>query len=231
LFIFYIYIINDIGYEKNKSFFDKEDFFCSNALEFSRDKNNFVNLSFGFKNIELKEELFMCLLTFFKSIQTKKKQRLFKEKKFTVDGGNIEKNENEKNEKENEVLQNIKNFSFMNNFKLSNIPSFCIISKNNRIEFNIINYSLTENSLKFTINIKDSYGIILRDFTFNPKKENNNFKFYLDSPLNIILSNKSTKSFFLNYLRYKKELSSNNTDKNKMSIPKKEEELFGFNYK
>jgi hypothetical protein len=68
------YIINDIGYEKNKSFFDKEDFFCSNALEFSRDKNNFVNLSFGFKNIELKEELFMCLLTFFKSIQTKKKQ-------------------------------------------------------------------------------------------------------------------------------------------------------------
>ena len=224
------YIINDIGYEKNKSFFDKEDFFCSNALEFSRDKNNFVNLSFGFKNIELKEELFMCLLTFFKSIQTKKKQRLFKEKKYTINNNTIEKNENEKNEKENEVLQNIKNFSFMNNFKLSNIPSFCIISKNNRIEFNIINYSLTENSLKFTINIKDSYGIILRDFTFNPKKENNNFKFYLDSPLNIILSNKSTKSFFLNYLRYKKELSSNNTDKNKMSIPKKEEELFGFNY-
>ena len=35
-------IINDIGYEKDKSFFNKDDLFCLNAIEFSRDKNNFV---------------------------------------------------------------------------------------------------------------------------------------------------------------------------------------------
>ena len=67
---------------------------------------------------------------------------------------------------------------------------------------------MTENSISFALSIKDSYGIILKDFTFNPKYENNNFIFHLDSPMNIILSNKSTKIFFLNYLRYKKELSS-----------------------
>ena len=64
----------------------------------------------------------MCLLTFFKSIETKKKQKLFKENKYTINNNTIEKKEGEKNEKENEILQNIKNFSFMNNFKLSNIP-------------------------------------------------------------------------------------------------------------
>ena len=219
------YVIDDIGYEKNKSFFAQKELFVS-ALEFKRDKNNFVNLSFGFKNIELNEDLFMCLLTFFKSIQTKSKQKLFKEKKYN---NIVEKKD--KDEKENEVIQNIKNFSFMNNFKLSNIPSFSIKCKDNKIQIKVINYSMTENSLSFTVNIKDSYGEILKDFTFNPTKDNNNFIFHLDSPLNINLSNKSTKSFFLNYLRYKKELSTNNTDKNKMNNKqKKEEELFGFNY-
>ena len=69
-------------------------------------------------------------------------------------------------------MNNIKNFSFMNNFKLSNIPSFSIISKDNKIEIKIINYSMTENSISFALSIKDSYGIILKDFTFNPKYEN-----------------------------------------------------------
>ena len=46
------YIINDIGFENNKSFFDKDE--KSNAIEFSRDKNNFINLIFGFKTIKFK---------------------------------------------------------------------------------------------------------------------------------------------------------------------------------
>ena len=187
------YIINDIGFEKDKSFFNKDDLFCLNAIEFSRDKNNFVNLSFGFKNIELNEDLFMCLLTFFKSIQTKTKQKLFKEKKYinsTKKDENENKKKDNKKEEENEITKNIKNFSFMNNFKLSNIPSFSIKSKDNKIEIKIINYSMTENSFSFTVNIKDSYGEILKDFTFNPKNENNNFIFHLDSPINIVLSNK-----------------------------------------
>ena len=219
------YSINDIGYEKDKSFFDANDLFCVNAIEFSRDKNNFVNLSFGFKNIELKEELFMCLITFFKSIQTKTKQKLFKEKKYKMEV----KKEAHKDEKENEIMKNIKNFSFMNNFKLSNIPSFSIKSKDNKIEVKVVNYSMTDNSISFTINIKDSFGIILNDYTFNPINENNKFIFHMDTPMNIVLSNKSTKNFFLNYLRYKKELSNNN-DKEKTNFLSNEEELFCFNY-
>ena len=217
------YYICDIGYEQDKSFFEKEELTCINAIEFSRDKNNFIKLDFNFKNIELNEDLFICLITFFKSIQTKKKQKLFKPKKYIK---LVERKE--KKEKENEIINNIKNFSFMNNFKLSNIPSFSIQSKDNKIKIKVINYSMTENSISFTINIKDSYSTILSDFTFNPKYENDNFIFHLDSPMNIILSSKSTKIFFLNYLRYKKELSNNIN--NEVNINNKNEELFAFNF-
>ena len=220
------FIINDIGYEKNKSFFDKNELFSSNAIEFGRDKNNIINLSFGFKNIELNEDLFMCLITFFKSIQTKPKQKLFKERKYNII---VEtKEEKEDKDKENEIIKNLKNFSFLNNFNLSNIPSFSVKSKYNKIEIKVTNYSITETSLGFTLNIRDSYGEILKDFTFNPKIVKNKFIFHLDSPLSIILSNQSTKSFFLNYLRYKKELSKG--DNNKKVNINKNDELFGFNY-
>ena len=219
--------INDIGYEQDKSFFgEKDKLDLNDAIEFKRDKNNLISLSFGFKNIELNEELFICLITFFNSIKTKKKYKLFHEKKYVVID---EQKEKEAQEKKNEIMKNIKNFSFINDFKLSNIPSFSIISKNNKIEVKIKNYVLTENSLSFTVNIKDSFGVILNDFTFNPKIENNKFIFHLDSPMDIILSNKSTKCFFLNYLRYQKELSNKNDD-NKRKEKGKEEELFKFNF-
>lgn len=90
-------------------------------------------------------------------------------------------------------MKNIKNFSLMNDFKLSNIPSLSIISKDNKLDVNIKNYALTENSLNFTINIKDTFGVILNDFTFSPKIGNNKFIFHLDSPINF--SNESTKCF------------------------------------
>ena len=128
------YYISDIGYEKDKSFFEKEELTSKNAIEFSRDRNNSIKLDFNFKNIELNEDLFMCLITFFKSIHIKKKQKLFKEKKYvSLD------EKKEKEDRENEIMNKIKNFSFMNNFKLSNIPSFSIISKDNKIEIKIIN--------------------------------------------------------------------------------------------
>ena len=225
------FVINDIGYEKDKSFFDKNDLIDlnSDAITFTRDKNNLISLSFGFKNIELNEDLFMCILIFFKSIKTKKKHKLFHAKKYS-NKANVPKEDEDKNkEKENEIIKNIKNFSFMNNFKLSNIPSFSIKNKNNKIEIKVIQYSLTENEISFTVNIKDSYGVILNDFTFNPKRDGNNYIFHMDSPMNIILSNQSTKIFFLNYLRYQKELSNNNNNE-KNEIDKNDQMLFGFNY-
>ena len=216
--------INDIGYEKDKSFCDKNDIFCNDVISLTRTKQNFINLNFGFKNIELKEELFIFLMSFVKSINNDKKIRLFHEKK-------IIKEEIINNSQKEEMIENLKNFSFINNFKLSNIPSFSLKSKENKIDFIISNYSITENSINITLNIKDSYSTILNNFIFNPKKENNQFIFHLDSPLELQLSNKSSKNFFLNYLKFKKELSLYDDKKRNNEIKKEEKYLFGFNYK
>ena len=213
------FFINDIGYDKDKSFLDKKDIFCGDVITLQKDKQNFINLNFGFNNIELNEDLFISLLSFGNSIKTKKRIKLFHEKK---------NNSIQEIIKKDEIIQNIQNFSFMNNFKLSNIPSFSIKSKQNKIDFIISNYSLTENSINFNLSIKDSHSIILNNFNFNPKKDNNKFIFHLDSPLEINLLNESSNIFFLNYLKYKKELSSN---KDNIFDQKNNDELFGFNYK
>ena len=239
------YIINDIGYANNKSIFDKDE--KDNAIEFSRDKNNFINLKFGFKNIELplSENLIIFYMKFFELNKSKNKQKLFHEKKYNMIIEKKEENEKEK-EKENELLKGVKNFSFINNFKLSNIPSFSIKTENNKITINTSNYFVKENSFSFTVNIKDSYGEILKELIINPKKENNQFIFHCDSPIKFFLSNQSTKSFVTIYLKYMKAITNymnkdeNSNDNNKINIDKNliennedidnDNYLFGFNY-
>ena len=76
----------------------------------------------------------------------------------------------QKNDNNEEIIKDIQNFSFINNFKISNIPSFSIKCKENKIDFIISNYSLTENSINFTLSIKDSHSIILNNFIISPKK-------------------------------------------------------------
>ena len=212
------FLINDIGYDINKSFFDKSDITDSNVITLNRDINNFIQLDFGFKNVILNEDMFIAIFTFVQSIKTKKRYILFHEKK------------EKKNDNNEEIMKNLKNFSFMNNFKLSNIPSFSIKSDDNMIQVNILEYKLEENSIKFTINVKDSYGIILNDITFNQKKENNKFIFNLEQPLDIVLSNKASRSLFINYLTYKNRFPNNNNIDNKDINKNKEAELFRFNF-
>ena len=221
------YIINDIGYDQNKSFFIKNDQNV-NAIEISRNKNNYVSLSFGFNIVELNEEFF---LSFVDSLKTKKKNKskknqiIFHRKKYI--------NIIDKKDEENKFLMNLRNFSLMNNFKISNIPSFSIITIDNKFEINIVNYSLAENSFKFTFNIKDKYGPIINDFTVNPKKENNNFIFHPSTHMNITLSNNSAKSLLLNYLRYKKfkrKKKGRNVNKNNSNLNISNNELFNFDY-
>jgi len=217
------YTIKDIGYEKNKSFFNKNDK-DKNAIECTRDKNNFINLSFGFENIEFNEELFLSFINLIKT-KRKKKQKLFHRK-------NNKQIIEEKNEKENEnkIIKNIQNFSFNNSFTISNIPSFSIKIKDNKIDIIIVNYSLNENSFSFTIRIQDIYGLILYNFTFNPKKEGNKFIFHPDSSLIIFLRNKTIKSLIYNYLRLNRETFKNNLDNNINNDIKDDDLLFGFNY-
>ena len=215
------FAINDVGYDKGKSIFQKDDLFFDDAITFSKNKQNFINLNFGFQHAEVKEDLFIFLLSFGKEINTKKRIKLFHEKK---------RDEFIDENKKEEIIQNIQNFSFMNNFKLSNIPSFSIRSKNNKIDFKITNYSINENSLNFNLDIKDSYSTILNNFSFNPKKENNKYILHFDSPIEINLSNVSSRVFFINYLNYEKELSIDNSN-NKLYEKKTDDELFRFHYK
>ena len=216
----FCFFINDIGYDKDKSLFQKNDIVFDDVITLKMNKQNFINLNIGFNNIELDEELFIFLLTFGKSIKTKKRIKLFHEKKSE---GFIDKYKTE------EMVRNFQNFSFVNNFHISNIPSFSIKSKDNKIDFKISDYSINEASINFKLEIKDSYSTILKDFCFNPKKEENKYILHLDSPIEINLLNDSSRIFFLNYLKYQKELSD--SDNNNLNYRKNDIELFGFNYK
>ena len=69
----------------------------------------------------------------------------------------------EKEDNKEQIMNKISNFSFYNNFKMTYIPSLSIMSKDNKIELNLNNYSLNEDSINFSINIKDNYGIIFFD--------------------------------------------------------------------
>ena len=220
------FAINDIGHEKNKSFFNKNNI-AKDAINLSRDKTNKINLSFGFDNIQLNENIFIFLVIFYNSIKTKKKPKLFHKKKYVLKL----KNENKEIEKKM-IIDNIKNFSIINNFTLSNIPSLSITNKDNKIDISIIKYFIKENSFSFTLKINDLYGVLLDNFTFCPKKENNKFILHIDTPLKIILSNNSTKSFFMNYLIIQKEISNSykNEDKDAHLKENENDELFGFNF-
>ena len=212
--------INDIGYDKGKSIFLKDQLFFDDAIILEKNKQNFINLKFGFQHAEVKEELFIFFFSFIKEIKTKTRIKLFHEKKR---GEFFDENKKE------EIIQNLQNFSFINNFKLSNIPSFSIRSQNNKIDFKVSDYSINENSLNFNINIKDSYSTILNNFSFNSKKENNKYILHFDTPIDINLSNVSSRIFLINYLKYQKELSVDNSN-NKSSEKKTKNELFGFHY-
>ena len=212
--------INDIGYDKGKTIFQKDQLFFDDAIALEKNKQNFINLKFGFQHAEVKEELFIFFFSFIKEIKTKTRIKLFHEKKR---GEFFDENKKE------EIIQNLQNFSFINNFKLSNIPSFSIRSQNNKIDFKVSDYSINENSLNFNINIKDSYSTILNNFSFNSKKENNKYILHFDTPIDINLSNVSSRIFLINYLKYQKELSVDNSN-NKLSEKKTKNELFGFHY-
>ena len=212
--------INDIGYDKGKTLFQKDQLFFDDAIALEKNKQNFINLKFGFQHAEVKEELFIFFFSFIKEIKTKARIKLFHEKKR---GEFFDENKKE------EIIQNLQNFSFINNFKLSNIPSFSIRSQNNKIDFKISDYSINENSLHFNLNIKDAYSTILNNFSFNSKKENNKYILHFDTPIDINLSNVSSRIFLINYLKYQKELSVDNSN-NKSSEKKTKNELFGFHY-
>ena len=219
----FVFSIGDIGSKINNSFFKKIN--SLNAIVIIKDINNSFDLKFGFENIELKIDDFLGLFIFLNSIQRKKRQQIFHERI------NLYK-ENKQKEMKNEIVNKIRNFSFTNNCKLSNIPSLSILMKDNKIDLNIFNYSLTENSIQLSININDSFGKILNDLSLELIKKEKTLSLNLEAPIEINIQNETFSIIMHNYNEYVKEISKENDQIiiKKDILLQKNEQLFEFNY-
>ena len=192
------FIINDIGYKNDDSFLKKRN--SQNAIEINRDKNNFIEIKLGFENVEIKIDEFFGIFIFLNLIKKPKKQKIFHNKL------NLNQ-ENKRKENYNQIINNITNFSFVNNFKLSNIPSLSIWIKNYKLDINIFNYALTENSINFTININDSDGKILKDLSFNIIKNEKDISCEIESPIELNIKSDILLNIIMHYFEYIKEIS------------------------
>ena len=211
--------ISDIGFKNNISLFLKKN--NQHSIIISRDKEGAIELKLGFETIQINLEEFKGIFIFMNSIKTKKRRKIFYDKLNIV---NQERNK----DFINQIKNNIINFSFRNFFKLSNIPSLSILAKDNNIEMNIFDYSLEENSIKFHININDSYGKIINDLYMKLELKENNLFVPIEAPIEITFQ----KEFFLNaityYFEYKKEIVKVNQNNNENLLVKLDK-LFEFN--
>ena len=211
--------ISDIGFKNNISLFLKKN--SQHSIIISRDKEGAIELKLGFESIQINLEEFKGIFIFMNSIKTEKRRKIFYDKLNIV---NQERNK----DFINQIKNNIINFSFRNFFKLSNIPSLSILAKDNNIEMNIFDYSLEENSIKFHININDSYGEIINDLYMKLELKENNLFVPIEAPIEITFQ----KEFFLNaityYFEYKKEIVKVNKNNNE-NLLVKPDKLFEFN--
>ena len=211
--------ISDIGFKNNISLFLKKN--NQHSIIISRDKEGAIELKLGFETIQINLEEFKGIFIFMNSIKTEKRRKIFYDKLNIV---NQERNK----DFINQIKNNIINFSFKNFFKLSNIPSLSILAKDNNIEMNIFDYSLEENSIKFHININDSYGKIINDLYMKLELKENNLFVPIEAPIEITFQ----KEFFLNaityYFEYKKEIVKVNQNNNE-NLLVKPDKLFEFN--
>ena len=219
----YNFFINDICINQNISIF-KNKKGNNPMIKFIKDKND-IDLIFGFNNIELNENDFIYLLSFLYSIETPITTKLFKPEK------DINKNDNKNiNVSENNGADI---GHFLKNFRISNIPSLSLVCEGNKINIIFTDFLLTETYFCFTLNIRDSFGEIFPDYTFmiNTIKEGNIYKFHLNMPIKFTLSKKSSKFFFLLYLKLQKVKEENKSGYNIQEKSNTEDEqLFGFKY-
>ena len=211
--------ISDIGFKNNISLFLKKN--SQHSIIISRDKDGVIGLKLGFETIQFDLEEFKGIFIFLNTIKTEKRRKIFYDKLNII-------NEERNKDLLNQIKNNIFNFSFKNFFKLSNIPSLSILAKDNNIEINIFDYSLEQNSIKFHININDSYGKIINDLYMNLELKENNLLVPIETPIEIIFQ----KEFLLNVIRYyaeyKKEIIKDNKNNNNIFF-EKHDKLFEFN--
>ena len=237
--------INDIGTLLNESLFSEKLEDTNYLIQIKKDSNsNIIKLNFGFNNVVLNEDMFIFLLTYLSSFKNNSNLiKLFHE----VDYNqfiNKESKENNDDEIINEENQENKDNSIkiLDNFSISHIPSLSLSNNDkNKIDINIQNFTMDKNLISFSLNIQDTFGIILDNyqFNFNIEKEGNlqKFKFYLEQPMNVIISKDSSFFIFLTYLKLNKIAKNkpNNQaiDTTNINNPEENNEinyLFCFNY-
>ena len=233
--------IDDVGTLINESLFS-DKFEDTNYLiqikkEINSDK---IKLNLGFNNIVLNEDMFIFFLTYFSTLKSKSNMiKLFHKTDYSQfinkeinkeTKPNVEEINNIVNEKEDDSIQLSENFS------ISNIPSLTLINTDkNKLELNIQDFIFNKNNLSFSLNIQDSFGTILDNyaFNFNIEKIDNKqkYKFYLEQPINIIISKDSSFFIFLTYLKLK-EIPKNVKPKEEFYSNNNDEiyKLFCFNY-
>ena len=235
--------INDIGTLLYDSLFNDRINDVNYLIQVKKEPNSnneFISINLGFNNIILNEEIFIFILSYFYSLNFPTKIKLFHKIDYSL---KINKNENENKEiLDNDVNKSEDNnntLKIFNNFNVTHIPSLALLNSNeDKIEFNLINYSLNRDLLSFSINIKDSYGTILDNYTFNFKREKidnkQKFQFYQEESLYIVLSKKTTFFLFVTYLKLKKISDIKNAKNPKKNDENEEKEekvnLFCLNY-
>ena len=247
-----ILTIGNIDSNLNESLFSERIKINDNndLIMISKDKNNKIKIDLGFKNIEFGENIFNFMLIFFSSIKFNKKNKLFKKIKYVKyeeKKEEIKNNEDKNNEEEKIEEKKIesKNNEIFKNINISNIPSLVISNNENKTFFSIVNYLITPSKVEITYNIKDSFGIILDNYTFifNKDEKNNKYSLNLETPLRIILPSESSKLLFISFLKIKERINQikirntkinknnkilNNINNNNES--ELDKELFGFNF-
>ena len=228
--------IKDIGanigerlFSERKQITDNNDLIMINISE-----NKKIKIDLGFNCIEFNESMLNFFIIFFSSIKCKTKTKIFKEINYNVIQDKIE----EKKEVDNKDKENKEDNEIFNNFSISNIPSFVLnINNENKIEFTVVNYIINKTLIAITYNIKDSFGTILDNYTFNFKRDEsiNKYSFILDVPLRIKIMSESSKAIFISFLKLKERIKQiqkrnlNSSEKIKNNNDEVEE-LYNLNY-
>ena len=230
--------IEDIGTLLNESLFSDKFKDTNYLIQIKTNLNSDkIKLNLGFNNIILNEDMFIFILTYFYKLKINSKiMKLFhktdynqfiitEQKQNTEEKNNIEIDEHKDD-----------SIKISDNISISNIPSLTLLNNDkNKLELNITNFYLNENNIILSLNVQDSFGIILDNysFNFNIEKEGSKqkYKLHLEQPMNIIISKETSFFIFLTYLKLK-EFSYQRTEINDNNNSIKDDiyTLYCFNY-
>ena len=197
-------ISNDIGKNGNESF-------CKEIT--NNNNENLIKIEYGKRNlnfmigkkIEIPENVLFMIICYtnyiIQKILTFKNRSIFHK---------IKKKLNIKNNNENKLNNKINKISI----NIPYLPSFTLLTNdNNKIYFEISDYSWTNELISFKIKINDLNNILIDNYKFSIiiDQENKKYKFNMEKPLNINIDKKIIENIIKNYKNINNTIFSENT--------------------